>query len=197
MQQDAQAYKSQVTAIAEGQAARFSQLQGAYAQAPEVTRRRMYMDTVEGVLARAHKVLIDGQAGSNMIYLPIDKLLEKSKPTASPSRRRGAGRPARQGAGTGHRRSAAAGRSADELALRFRAGRSGARHRRGLRDCCDVHGERDRVRDPQPSSARSSATTTSPDCTSSCRGTRSPTSTAACCRSPIPARPSSPTTVAG
>jgi membrane protease subunit HflK len=78
MQQDAQAYKAQVIAIAQGQAARFSQLQGAYAQAPEVTRRRMYMDTVEGVLQRAHKVLIDGKAGGNMIYLPIDKLLEKS-----------------------------------------------------------------------------------------------------------------------
>ncbi len=78
MQQDAQAYKAQVVAIAQGQAARFSQLEGAYAQAPEVTRRRMYMDTFENVLQRAHKVLIDGKAGGNMIYLPIDKLLEKS-----------------------------------------------------------------------------------------------------------------------
>jgi len=78
MQQDAEAYKSQVTALAEGQAAQFSQIQGAYALAPEVTRRRMYMDAIESVLARAHKVLIDGKAGSNMIYLPIDKLLDKS-----------------------------------------------------------------------------------------------------------------------
>ena len=78
MQQDAQAYKAQVTAVAEGQAARFSQLQAAYAQAPEVTRRRMYMDTVESVLGRAHKVLIDSHAGNNLVYLPIDKLLEKS-----------------------------------------------------------------------------------------------------------------------
>ena len=61
MQQDAQAYKAQVMAIAEGQAARFTQLEVAYAQAPEVTRRRMYMDTIESVLARAHKVLIDRQ----------------------------------------------------------------------------------------------------------------------------------------
>jgi modulator of FtsH protease HflK len=78
VQQDAQAYKSQAMAIAEGQAARFTQLQTAYAQAPEVTRRRMYMDTIESVLARAHKVLIDGHAGNNLVYLPIDKLLEKS-----------------------------------------------------------------------------------------------------------------------
>jgi membrane protease subunit HflK len=82
MQQDAQAYKSQVTAIAEGQASRFSQLSDAYAQSPDVTRRRLYMDTVENVLSRSHKVLIDskagGTSGGNLFYLPIDKLLEKS-----------------------------------------------------------------------------------------------------------------------
>ncbi|MDB6091956.1 MAG: Protein HflK [Gammaproteobacteria bacterium] len=82
MQQDAQAYKSQVTAIAEGQASRFSQLLDAYEKAPDVTRKRLYMDTIENVLARAHKVLIDskagGTAGGNMLYLPLDKLLEKS-----------------------------------------------------------------------------------------------------------------------
>jgi membrane protease subunit HflK len=82
MQQDAQAYRAQVTAIAEGQAARFTQLESAYAQAPEVTRKRMYVDAVEGVLTRAHKVLIDARAGSNLIYLPVDKLLEKQTGTA-------------------------------------------------------------------------------------------------------------------
>ncbi len=77
IQQDAEAYKAQVVALAEGQASLFSQVEAAYALAPEVTRRRLYMDTIEGVLSHAHKVLIDGKAGSNMIYLPIDKLLEK------------------------------------------------------------------------------------------------------------------------
>lgn len=82
MQQDAEAYKSQVTAIAEGQASRFSQLEQAYSQAPDVTRRRLYMDTVENVLSRAHKVLIDSKAGGgsggNMFYLPLDKLLDRA-----------------------------------------------------------------------------------------------------------------------
>jgi len=76
-QQDAQAYKSRVTALAEGQASRFLQVEGAYKEAPDVTRRRLYMDAVESILARAHKVLIDSKAGGNMIYLPIDKLLER------------------------------------------------------------------------------------------------------------------------
>src|SRR5262249_25505670 len=82
LQQDSEAYKAQVTAIAEGQTARFQQLQQAYAQAPEVTRRRLYMDAMENMLSRAHKVLVDskagGSAGGNMFYLPLDKLLEKS-----------------------------------------------------------------------------------------------------------------------
>jgi len=78
MLQDSQAYKSQVTAIAEGQTARFAQLESAYSQAPEVTRRRLYIDTIESVLAHSHKVIIDSHAGNNLVYLPIDKLLEKS-----------------------------------------------------------------------------------------------------------------------
>jgi membrane protease subunit HflK len=85
MQQDAEAYKSQVTAIAEGQTSGFLQVEQAYSQAPEITRRRLYMDTVEKVLSRAHKVLIDskagGSAGGNMFYLPLDKLLEKANAT--------------------------------------------------------------------------------------------------------------------
>src|SRR5437764_748346 len=78
MQQDAQAYKSQQIALAEGQASRFTQIEAAYEQSPEVTRRRLYMDTVESVLARAHKVLIDSRSGGNLLYLPIDQLLEKA-----------------------------------------------------------------------------------------------------------------------
>jgi membrane protease subunit HflK len=82
MQQDAEAYKSQVTAIAEGQSARFLELEQAYSQSPEVTRKRLYMDTIENVLTRAHKVLIDTKAGNgsggNMLYLPLDKLLDKA-----------------------------------------------------------------------------------------------------------------------
>ena len=80
MQQDAEAYKSKVTAIAEGQAARFLELEQAYSQAPEITRKRLYMDTIENVLTRAHKVIVDTKAGAggNMLYLPLDKLLEKA-----------------------------------------------------------------------------------------------------------------------
>jgi len=51
----------------------------AYEAAPDVMRRRLYLDTVEGVMSRAHKVLIDkGSANGNLLYLPLDKILEHS-----------------------------------------------------------------------------------------------------------------------
>ena len=80
MAQEAAAYKARVVAEAEGRAARFSDQLAAYQQAPEVTRKRLYLDTIENILLRAHKVIIDQKAGGggNMFYLPLDKLLEKA-----------------------------------------------------------------------------------------------------------------------
>jgi membrane protease subunit HflK len=88
MQQDAEAYRSQVVALSEGQASRFSQLLTAYEKAPDVTRRRLYLDAVESMLARSNKVIIDQKSGEgtgNMIYLPLDKLLERAAPRDSGS----------------------------------------------------------------------------------------------------------------
>ena len=81
LQQDAQAYSAQVVALAEGQSSRFSQLAAAYELAPEITRKRLYIDTVESVMSRATKVIVDqGKNGSgNMIYLPLDKLLDRAR----------------------------------------------------------------------------------------------------------------------
>jgi membrane protease subunit HflK len=81
-QQDAEAYRAQVVAVAEGEASRFSQQAEAYSAAPEVTRRRLYLETMENVMGRSRKVLIDKQggagAGGNILYLPLDKLMERS-----------------------------------------------------------------------------------------------------------------------
>jgi modulator of FtsH protease HflK len=82
LEQDARAYSAQVVALAEGQASRFSQLAEAYNLAPEVTRKRLYLDTVENVMSRANKVIVDegGKNGSgNMLYLPLDKLMERNR----------------------------------------------------------------------------------------------------------------------
>jgi membrane protease subunit HflK len=83
---DAQTYAAQTRAAADGDAQRFTLLAQAYARAPEVTRSRMYIDTMEGILSHAHKIIIDTKNGSgNMIYLPLDKLVEavRSSPPAA------------------------------------------------------------------------------------------------------------------
>jgi membrane protease subunit HflK len=77
---DAQAYKSRVVADAEGEAARFSLLSEAYKRAPGVTRQRLYYETMEEVFSNSNKVLVDTKGTGNMIYLPLDKLMEKRAP---------------------------------------------------------------------------------------------------------------------
>ncbi|WP_115717381.1 FtsH protease activity modulator HflK [Gallaecimonas mangrovi] len=74
--QEADAYKQQVVLKAQGEVARFDKLLPEYEAHPKVTRERLYLDTMEQVLGNSSKVLVDGNAG-NMMYLPIDKLMDK------------------------------------------------------------------------------------------------------------------------
>ena len=87
--QDAEAYRARVIADAEGEADRFVQILFEYERAPEVTRRRMYLDTLEQVLANSTKVLLDSEGGGNLIYLPLDRLMERrgdeQQPLLAPS----------------------------------------------------------------------------------------------------------------
>lgn len=86
---DADVYAKQTVASAEGEAERFSELAGAYAQAPEVTRTRMYIETMEGILTRSRKIVIDVKnSAGNTLYLPLDKLAEAARAapgTAAPT----------------------------------------------------------------------------------------------------------------
>ncbi|NBU26156.1 MAG: FtsH protease activity modulator HflK [Gammaproteobacteria bacterium] len=77
--QEAEGYRSQVVSVAEGEASRFSQLATEYQRSPRVTRERLYLETVEGVLLRSRKVVVDTKGGNNMLYLPLDKLVERSR----------------------------------------------------------------------------------------------------------------------
>ncbi len=74
--QEAEGYKAAVTAKAEGEANRFLALLVEYKKAPEVTRKRLYIDTMESVMLSTSKVVIDSDSGNSLMYLPIDKLLE-------------------------------------------------------------------------------------------------------------------------
>ena len=76
--QDAEAYRDRVIADAEGQANRFLALLNEYEKAPQVTRDRLYLDAVEEVYKNSNKVILDSQGSGNLLYLPIDKLMNDS-----------------------------------------------------------------------------------------------------------------------
>lgn len=81
--QEAEAYKQQVTLKAQGEVARFDKLLPEYEASPKVTRERLYLETMEKVLGSTSKVLVDSDA-SNMLYLPLDKILEHQRSDTQP-----------------------------------------------------------------------------------------------------------------
>ncbi|MBA57133.1 MAG: FtsH protease activity modulator HflK [Pseudomonadales bacterium] len=83
MIEEANAYKAEVVERAKGQANRFDRLYTEYRLAPEVTRRRMYIETMESVLGSTSKVLVDVEGGNNLMYLPLDKLMQQ-RPAVDP-----------------------------------------------------------------------------------------------------------------
>ncbi|NBC48930.1 MAG: FtsH protease activity modulator HflK, partial [Gammaproteobacteria bacterium] len=75
---NAKAYRDRVIASAEGETARFESVRFEYEKAPQVTRERLYLDTMEDVLTRSEKVLIDVPQGNSLMYLPLDQILRQS-----------------------------------------------------------------------------------------------------------------------
>lgn len=74
---DAEAYRDRVIAMSEGEAARFVALLTEYEKAPRVTRERLYLDAVEEVYRNSNKVILDTEGSGNLLYLPIDKLIQQ------------------------------------------------------------------------------------------------------------------------
>jgi membrane protease subunit HflK len=76
--QEAEAYKSKIVAEATGEAERFNQILTEYRKAPQITRKRLYIEAMENVLSNSSKVMIDQKAnnGNSLMYLPIDKIIE-------------------------------------------------------------------------------------------------------------------------
>ena len=75
----AEAYKEEVVAKAEGEVDRFNKLLEEYAKAPEVTRDRLYLDALQSVLSNSTKIMVDVEGGNNLLYLPLDKIMEENK----------------------------------------------------------------------------------------------------------------------
>jgi len=79
----ATAYTGRIVAQAEGDASRFNQLLAEYQKAPAVTRKRLYLETMEAVYENTNKIMVDTKSGNNLMYLPLDKLQGGSSNTSS------------------------------------------------------------------------------------------------------------------
>jgi modulator of FtsH protease HflK len=77
LSQESNAYKARVVAQAQGDAQRFKSVLAEYQRAPQVTRDRMYIDTMQQIYSNVTKVMVDSRQGSNLLYLPLDKIMQQ------------------------------------------------------------------------------------------------------------------------
>ena len=83
--QESEGYKQRVIANAEGDASRFKQVLTEYSKAPAVTRERIYLETIQQVLSSTNKIILDYKGAGNLLYLPLDKLMQQSGGAADAS----------------------------------------------------------------------------------------------------------------
>ncbi len=83
LQQEAEGYRQRVIEQSEGDAARFRQILAEYNKAPQVTRQRLYIEAMQEIMSNTTKVMIDQKGGSNLTYLPLDKIMEMSRGSAA------------------------------------------------------------------------------------------------------------------
>ena len=76
---EAEGYRLAVVAKSEGEVDRFNKLLEEYTKAPVVTRDRLYLDALQSVLSNSTKVMVDVEGGNNLLYLPLDKIMEENK----------------------------------------------------------------------------------------------------------------------
>lgn len=76
--QEASGYKLRVENEAQGNTSRFNQILAQYQRAPEVTRKRLYLDAQEQIMSSVSKVIVDQKSGNSLLYLPLDKLLAET-----------------------------------------------------------------------------------------------------------------------
>jgi modulator of FtsH protease HflK len=91
LNEEAEGYRARIVAQAEGDAQRFQAIHAEYRKAPQVTRERMYVDTMQEVYSNVTKVLVDSKSGNNLLYLPLDKIMQM---TAQPPAAAGTSQPA-------------------------------------------------------------------------------------------------------
>jgi len=77
LREESEAYKARVVAQAQGDAQRFRSVLTEYQKAPQVTRDRMYLETMQQIYANVTKVMVDSRQGSNLLYLPLDRIMQQ------------------------------------------------------------------------------------------------------------------------
>ncbi len=85
LKEEADAYKARIVAQAQGDAQRFKSVLAEYQKAPQVTRDRMYVDAMQQIYSNVTKVLIDSRQGSNLLYLPLDKIMQQTQSGVEPA----------------------------------------------------------------------------------------------------------------
>ena len=85
MQEQAEGYRAKVVGDAQGDAARFTSILAEYHKAPGIMRERLYLETMQEIFSRASKVMVDTKNGNNMLYLPIDKIMQQTARDTSAS----------------------------------------------------------------------------------------------------------------
>ena len=83
LMEEAAAYKERIVAQAQGDAQRFSSIYTEYQKAPVVTRDRLYLETMQQVYSNVTKVVVDSKQGSNLLYLPLDKIMQQGQSGAA------------------------------------------------------------------------------------------------------------------
>ncbi len=85
LQQESEGYRARLIATAEGDASRFRQILAEYAKAPDVTRERLYLETMQQIFANTSKIMVDAKGSGNLLYLPLDKLMHATGTPAATS----------------------------------------------------------------------------------------------------------------
>src|SRR5438094_7830174 len=93
LQQEADGYRQRVIASAEGDASRFRQVLTEYSKAPAVTRERIYIETMQQVLQSTSKIMMDYRGSGNLLYLPLEKLMQQAGGTVNPTEAQASQRP--------------------------------------------------------------------------------------------------------
>jgi len=109
--EDSRAYRAKKIANAVGDADRFTEILAAYEKAPDITRKRLYLEAMQNILSKTTKVLLDTKGSNNLVYLPLDKILKERKEMMSNTGKSSGGS---QGGSTGQQPATSSGTSGDQ-----------------------------------------------------------------------------------